>query len=81
MNDTTIIVIPNWMITIFVIYATLDGLRILLGFGNEALAWMVSKKQPSQEANAPCKTCVALARAIMLDQTSHDTKPKEGTAK
>ena len=76
MSDTTIIVIPNWLITVFVIWAVIDGLKILLELGNKALAWMVSKKQPSQEANAPCKTCEALARAIMLDQTSHDSKPK-----
>lgn len=25
----------------------------------------------------PCPTCEALARTIMLDQTSHDTKPFE----
>jgi hypothetical protein len=24
----------------------------------------------------PCPTCEALARTIMLDQTSHDTKPQ-----
>ena len=25
----------------------------------------------------PCPTCEALARTVMLDQTSHDTKPFE----
>lgn len=43
MNDTVIIVVPNWIIAVFVIYAALDGLRILLGLCNKFLAWLVTK--------------------------------------
>ena len=30
-----------------------------------------------REALAPCPTCEALARTVMLDQTSHDTTPQQ----
>jgi len=30
-----------------------------------------------KEALAPCPTCEALARTVMLDQTSHDTTPQQ----
>ena len=34
-----------------------------------------TKPAPQQEAQEPCPTCVALARAVMLDQVSFDRKP------
>ena len=30
---------------------------------------------PQQEAQEPCPTCIALARAVMLDHVSFDRKP------
>ena len=36
--------------------------------------WTALYKDPT-----PCQTCQALARTVMLDQTSHDTTPLERT--
>lgn len=38
-------------------------------------ALMEAEAAPQQEAQEPCPTCVALARAVMLDQVSFDRKP------
>lgn len=35
--------------------------------------WAPLYKDPT-----PCQTCEALARAVMMDQTSHDTPPQRG---
>lgn len=32
-----------------------------------------------QKSIQPCSTCEALSRAVMLDQTSHDTSPPQRT--
>ena len=40
-----------------------------------ALLQAVTEAAPQQEAQEPCPTCAALARTVMLDQTSFDRRP------
>ena len=44
---------------------------------DEAIATLrAALEQPGQEPQ-PCPTCEALARTVMMDQTSHDTHPPQ----
>jgi hypothetical protein len=49
------------------------------GYDTGVRAWFETNKGdddsiPLYKAPQPCPTCEALARTVMLDQTSHDTK-------
>ena len=54
-----------------IIKASINSLNIY-SFTAEALERLIE----SVKAEQPCKTCEALARTVMLDQTSHDAQRK-----